>query len=118
MKNIILSALYLLILFCVSEFFLEPSNLYYEFKWLDIPMHLLGGFGVAALTAGILKYTKHPVSFAKVVAVYLLIAVMWEAYEYIHDLVRMVVWNGWIDTTKDVFMGGVGASIAYTLMKK
>jgi hypothetical protein len=49
MKHIIISALYLLTLFCLSHFVFDPSYLYNEIPWLDIPMHIMGGFVVGVL---------------------------------------------------------------------
>ena len=36
----------------------EPTYLYYEIWWLDIPMHILGGMGVASLTYSVFLYKK------------------------------------------------------------
>jgi hypothetical protein len=58
MKQIMLSALYLLTLFSISEFIFNPTYLYYEIVWLDIPMHIFGGFGVASLTWAVERIAK------------------------------------------------------------
>src|SRR6185369_9427789 len=85
MKQIITSALYLLTIFAVSQFIFEPTHLYYELRWLDIPMHIMGGFGVASLSSAVLAYFKKPVSFWKLFFMYTVIALAWETYEYMHD---------------------------------
>lgn len=118
MKAIFFSALYLLILFSVSEFIFNPAYLYYEIVWLDVPMHIFGGFGVASLTWAILRYKKIEVSYIKLVTVYLLVAVFWELYEYIHDLMIMREWNGWVDTASDIINGGIGMSSLYLFVRK
>lgn len=118
MKYIISSGIYLAFLFCLSEFVLNPTNLYYEIPWLDIPMHILGGFGVAALTLSIGKYRKKSVSVVSMILAYLCVAVGWELYEFVHDIIDSRVWNGWQDTLADIFNGAFGAWIAYYFLKK
>lgn len=118
MKRIILSSLYLLTLFCLSKFVFEPTHLYYELWWLDIPMHIMGGFGVALLTGTILLYKRMKVSYLRLFIVYILVAVLWEVYEYTHDLIVMNEWNGLFATIKDLIVGFIGMSIAYLFIKK
>lgn len=118
MKHIISSLLYLLILFCLSKFVFDPTNLYYELPWLDIPMHGMGGFGVASLAIAIANYKKRTLSLQTVILVYLGVALGWELYELAHDLINGSSWNGWPDTISDVINGGVGALVSYYLLKK
>lgn len=118
MKHIISSTLYLIVLLCLSEFVFDPTHLYYELPWLDIPMHIMGGFGVASLMIAIANYQHKKVSFLAVLCVYFLVAVGWELYEFVHDVALSFPWNGWFDTLSDIFNGGIGASIAYYLLKK
>ena len=81
-------------------------------------MHIMGGFGVASLMIAIANYRHKKVSFFGVLCIYFLVAVGWELYEFAHDLALSSPWNGWSDTLSDIFNGGVGASIAYYLLKK
>lgn len=118
MKQIVTSALYLLTLFSVSHFIFDPTNLYYELRWLDIPMHIMGGFGVASLTAAISTYFNKPVSFKYLLAVYIAVAGVWELYEFINDMQHFTNWNGWFDTVKDLVDGFIGMSIAYLFIRK
>lgn len=118
MKNIIISALYLLILFCLSNFVFEPTYLYYEIPWLDIPMHILGGFGVASLTGSILSYRGEKVSYIKLLAAFLAVALIWEIYEYTRGVTDLSVLSGWLDTAKDLIDGLIGMSVAYFFIKK
>lgn len=118
MKYTISSLLYLIILFSLDQFVFAPSHLYYEIPWLDIPMHVMGGFGVASLTLSLVAYNGKKISYQAMVAVFLVVAVGWELYEIIHDMIIHKVWGGWVDTISDVINGGIGASIAYYLLKK
>lgn len=118
MKQIITSALYLLTIFSVSKFVFVPTNLYYELRWLDIPMHVMGGFGVASLVSAIFSYFGKKVSFWHIFSAYTAVALTWEAYEYLNDLASYEDWNGWFDTTMDYVNGLAGAAIAYLFIRK
>lgn len=118
MKNIVISSLYLIILLCLSVFVFDPSYLYYELPWLDIPMHVMGGFGVASLTGAILSYKKQTISYWKLFVVYSVVAISWELYEYVNDIMAIAGWNGWTDTSSDFINGAIGASIAYLFVRK
>lgn len=118
MKQIVTSSLYLLVLFSISYFIFDPSNLYYELKWLDIPMHVLGGFGVASLVSAVYAYFGKEISLWKLFIAYTLVAVAWELYEYFDDLLAGENGNGWLDTIGDYINGGIGVAVAYALMKK
>lgn len=118
MKNIIISSLYLIILLCLSVFVFDPSYLYFELPWLDIPMHVMGGFGVASLAAAILSYKKYSISYWKLFVIYVVVAVSWELYEYVKDIMEIRDWNGWIDTLSDCINGAIGVSVAYLFVRK
>lgn len=118
MKPIAISVLYLLILLGLEKFVFEPSFLYYELPWLDIPMHLLAGFGVASLAGSIISYYHGSASYWKLFAAYAIIAIGWEIYEYTHDILRGLVWNGWSDTLSDFLNGWIGMSVAYLFVRK
>lgn len=118
MKHIIISSLYLLVLFCLSKFVFDPTYLYYEIPWLDIPMHIMGGFGVASLTGAILNYKGIHVSYKQLLITYFLVAIAWEIYEYGMNMFNRGMWSGWFDTVKDLFDGYVGMSIAYLFIRK
>jgi uncharacterized membrane-anchored protein len=119
MKPIVFSSLYLLVILSLSKFVFEPTYLYYELPWLDIPMHILGGFGVASLTSSIILYKKQKLTFWKVLIAYLVVAVVWEVYEYIHDMLATGVWQGeWLDTLSDIVNGFIGMSVSYLIVRK
>lgn len=81
-------------------------------------MHIMGGFGVASLVIAVANYKKKRISFVAILIIYVCVAIGWEVYEFGQDLLRSSEWNGWSDTLWDIFNGGIGASIAYYLLKK
>ena len=117
MKHIIISGLFLVMLLALSVFVFDPTHLYYELPWLDIPMHILGGFGVASLTAAILTYRGKKVSLMSLFIAYSIVAVSWELYEYAKDFMTRDKWNGWYDTSKDLFDGALGVVVLYWFSK-
>lgn len=117
MKQILTSLLYLLTIVSVSHFVFEPANLYYELRWLDIPMHIMGGFGIASLIAAIYAYNNKKVSYTKLFILYSIVAIAWEVYEYAQDIVMYTDWSGWLDTLKDYIDGIIGISLAYLFIR-
>lgn len=119
MKNIIISVFFLLSLLSLSVFIFDPAHLYFEIPWLDIPMHILGGFGVVSFVLAVSLYGKQKLSFFQLLILYLCVAVTWELYEFIKDaLIHHTSWNGWHDTLWDIINGALGAAVAFFLLKK
>lgn len=118
MVRIALSLIFLLVVFLISHFFFEPTYLYYEIWWLDIPMHILGGLGVGSLAYSVLSYRKIPVTYWKLVLVFVVIAFAWELYEYIRGLNPYASMDDYLDTLKDTIDGLVGVSVAYFFIRK
>lgn len=118
MKSIFFSLLFLLILFLVSHYIFEPTYLYYELWWLDIPMHILGGFGVASLTRAILSYKGIEVSYKNLFLAYICVAIAWEIYEYVRGVMVYDSIYKYLDTVKDLFDGYLGMSLFYFFIRK
>ena len=118
MKHIISSVLYLAILLGLSEFVFNPTNLYYELPWLDIPMHIMGGFGVASLAAAVLSYKQRAVTYKRLLLAFLIVGTFWEIYEYVNHVMNGADWSGVFDTVKDYIDGALGASLAYLFVRK
>ena len=116
--SLVLSALFLLGEFCISYFVFDPLYLYYEIWWLDIPMHILGGFGVAWFFISLFRVAKKSYNFRLILLATLVIAITWEIYEYLLDILAIRNWNGWFDTIKDLIDGMIGAMIAYKVFSK
>ena len=98
-------------------------HLYFYIWWLDIPMHILGGFWVA-LTSLVLYYTfsGHKEKDRSVIFVWSLaiasalsIGLIWEIYEFSVDKIFSAFDVKVADTLKDLgddFIGGVlGAAL-------
>ena len=82
-------------------------------------MHILGGFGVALFVMAVTMQAKQKLSLIQVLVLYLGVAIAWELYEFVKDVVlHRVAWNGWHDTLLDIVNGALGAIAAFFILKK
>ena len=117
MKAILLSSLFLFGLFLISHYLFEPMYLYHELTWLDIPMHVLGGLGVGILVISLLKLTGTRVSLGQALLLYLVVAFSWELYEYMRGAMVYDALYKYIDSIKDIVMGGIGVYAGHKLIR-
>lgn len=120
MKNVFCVLFAMAATFLISEYILVPANLYYELWWLDIPMHIWGGFLIGSLSLNLLKIQNKTslISLAHVLAYVFFVACIWEVAEYFKGVVDYTQIFGWFDTVKDMFDGLLGGYIAFKLWKK
>ncbi|MEI6810559.1 MAG: hypothetical protein WCK60_00730 [Candidatus Nomurabacteria bacterium] len=118
MKSVFFSLLFLLILFLVSHYIFEPTYLYYEIWWLDIPMHLLGGLGVGFVIMSIAKFYDLKLSLLQIFLLFMVVAIVWEIYEYARGIMVYDDISKYLDTVKDIVMGSIGLYSSYSLIKR
>lgn len=85
--------------------------LYWEYVWLDVPVHYLGGLVVGAFSVAFL-WRFRPVSYAFLFA---LVVVGWEAFEYLFGIPRES--NYAFDTALDLLVGTFGALTVYAVAR-
>ena len=83
--------------------------LYWYFVWLDVPVHLLGGLTLGMLLISFSR-TFRPWFYIAGIAVVIL---GWEVFEMGIGMRREA--NYIFDTSLDIFMGTLGAMLAYVL---
>ncbi|MFA4845212.1 MAG: hypothetical protein WC654_01490 [Patescibacteria group bacterium] len=109
------------------------TDAYFLIEWLDKPMHVAGGFVMAMLALAIhlfesSRWKTKQVSFwyhyLFVIGFTILIAVLWEFYEYLLDN-TLTVWLNWPqaqvslqDTMSDLLLGLLGGTVAFLLFRK
>lgn len=117
----------------IADIIFMLTGLYGIFPWLDIPMHFMGGFGMA-----LLAFAIHSLTFSKtktkqmpiwylaifIMGFTMMIGVAWEFHEYILDNTAHY-WYGYpisqislTDTMKDFLDDWLGASAAFLLFYK
>lgn len=110
---------FLSIFILAVHWYADTHALYFAYKWLDIPMHLLGGFVVALL--GVSLYSLYPKKIDKVyfwlliLMFVLTIGSFWEIFELSMSVmyhVQTMNLTNIYDTTSDLIndtIGGIGA---------
>jgi len=93
-------------------------GVYITFTWLDIPMHFLGGLAISYTIVLFLKFFKDKnminirnrfIFVLVVVALVILVAVLWEFYEFfLKTFFNVSTQPNLEDTLLDLFMGLVG----------
>jgi len=112
-----------LIIHIVMDFY----GIYVKYEWLDIPMHLIGGFVISRSyylflriiqSNGNLGFIHSGVLFIIVISLIALTSLMWELYEFIFDFID----NGTrqtnnLDTMTDMSLGLIGGIFSYLYFK-
>ena len=102
-------------------------GIYVKYEWLDIPMHLIGGFVISRSyylflriiqSNGNLGFIHSGVLFIIVISLIALTSLMWELYEFIFDFID----NGTrqtnnLDTMTDMSLGLIGGIFSYLYFK-
>jgi hypothetical protein len=107
---------FLLVMHIFASFF----YLYWEFWWLDIVMHILGGFLTVLVIVWITERTTFykKLSFNKkfffVLFWLFLVTVCWEFFEYfIENVNPSIGYAYWDDTLSDTVAGLLGGSLSF-----
>lgn len=95
----------------VLHYYALTDYLYWQYVWLDVPVHFLGGLALAMLLIGVLR-NFHPRAFLFLMAGVIL---GWEAFELLIQTQREA--NFVFDTALDLLMGSLGALCAYALAR-
>ena len=117
--NTILLLIATSILLVVHVIAIELS-LYWIYRWLDLPVHVLGGV-VVALALYTLVDLRVPVSsvwyrFGPFMFLVLLIAISWEGYEVVIGVLPDPAY--WQDTLTDIVMGLVGGALGFVFGRR
>ncbi|KKU78962.1 MAG: hypothetical protein UY04_C0021G0009 [Parcubacteria group bacterium GW2011_GWA2_47_7] len=107
----------------VVDIVARPKHLYFYIWWLDIPMHLIGGFwvGLIVLTYYFAYQYKFPKRESSHFALFLsvggafVVALSWEVFEWSVDWVNGLIHNDMIDSLSDICNGVIGASVGTAL---
>ncbi|USN87504.1 MAG: hypothetical protein H6779_03765 [Candidatus Nomurabacteria bacterium] len=118
-KNIsLLTVVVLWLVFATAHAFFKTTELYWFYLWLDIPMHLAGGF-LVVMTWFVLQrrfIAGEKIFSQKFFHPLIILAIMmvaWEIYKY---MIGDIVMDNYVsDTILDLIMGTVGGLIAFKL---
>jgi hypothetical protein len=114
--------------FFLSIFIGHFFNFYDLYPWIDIPMHFLGGFSVAYMIVLFLRFWKEEKLItinSKIIFILIIvcavsfIAVLWEFWEYLMDLIFKTNFILSLeDTLSDLVMGILGGLTGAVLFRK
>jgi hypothetical protein len=113
----------LAIFFAIATALLQWYGVEYSFYWTtwwwDIFAHLGGGLTIGFWLAAVSSRYRLPPAWARIVIIggVLLVAIAWELWELVEG-VAGGPGGYWIDTTKDLFDGVLGATIAWIIYKR
>ena len=122
----LISCFYLPILvFLTNHIVTIPLGIYSRFGWFDIPMHFIGGCAIAySLILVLRKCNKEIIikdrflEIVLIVSFVALIAVFWEFYEFILDIILNHGANDLKDTLLDILIGLSGGFIVALFKKR
>lgn len=98
-------------LLAVAHTVASAEYLYWQYRWLDTPMHLLGGFALGSLVIALL-FRYRPAYYLAAMA---FVAISWEVFEYALGLPLPVDYV--LDTAHDLLNDAIGATIAFILAR-
>ncbi len=87
--------------------------LYWQYRWFDTPMHLLGGAAIGAFTVGLLHSWRPFLYLSAIVFV----SFSWELMEYIFGLTGVNSIDYTWDTAHDLLNDAIGATFVYVLAR-
>ena len=120
-KRLLIISLLLILFIAAFHFFALKYDWYWTYRWLDIPLHLIGGFWVSLTALWICLEIKHidniyeykKKSLFIMLASVLIIAFFWEIFELIFKVTSLHSVGYWQDSVGDIVNGFVGGVIAF-----
>jgi hypothetical protein len=125
-QKIFIASFIVLILVAVLNYLGSIFNLYWVYRWYDIPMHILGGLWVALFSLSIFAYFCKNISivnyrkkvFGIVFIILLFITISWEIFELWGGITFLGDRGYWIDSSADILNAYLGGTIACLLFIK
>ncbi len=95
-------------------FFME-FYLYWMYRWLDVPMHLLGGAVVALGYCTVIRDSRNALLWA--LSIVLLVSIVWEVYEAATGM-TFTTSAPIADTALDLVVSVLGGALGYHLVRR
>jgi hypothetical protein len=128
-KKLLLISIVTIFLIAVFHYIAIKYSWYWTYRWLDIPVHIFGGFWISLTVLWVCLKIKHIDSILGykkkalfvVLASVLAIAVLWEIFELIFKITSLSRADYWSDSLGDIantFLGGLIALLYFVKNKK
>jgi len=89
--------------------------LYAAFPIYDIPMHIIGGIGIALFVSALINSKVIKVKNKKraIIIIVFMVGIVWELFEIRYDIAGYPLWTKayYLDTLKDLLDDVIGASL-------
>lgn len=114
-------SLFVSIIFAVLVFFAYKYNLFWKYKWLDIPAHFLGGLWIGLTSLWIFCYFDRInsiknyklKSFLIVLSAVLIITIFWKLFELTTGISSIHNKSYFTNSLYDTLNGLIGGIVAY-----
>ena len=125
-KKLFIISFFCIIIVAIFHFFSLENSWYWTYKWIDIPVHIFAGLGIALMALWISLKVKHidnilgykRKALLIILLTVLLFAVCWEIYELIFKATSINYIGYWRDSISDVCGSLVGGIIAFMYFTK
>jgi len=125
-QKIFVISFIVLVLIAVFNYLGMKFNLYWFYRWYDIPMHMLGGFWVTLFSLSIYSHfsksfpvISYYVKFLYIMLFILLaVTISWEVFELAGGITFVDDRGYWIDTFADILNAYIGGAVVYFLFIK
>lgn len=125
-KKLLIISFFTILLIGVFHYLSMQYSWYWIYKWIDVPIHFLGGFWFSLTSLWISLKVKHidnilgykkKALFVMLISV-LIIAVFWELFELIFNITSIHSIGYWQDSLSDILNGFLGGMIAFLYFTK
>ena len=96
----------------IANFVAVNNSLFWEYRWLDIPMHILGGFVLAAFAIGLVPAYRPRFFIAFLASAF----IAWEIFELVINVPQPD--PKMFDTVYDLVNDSIGAGVAFAIARK
>lgn len=101
------------VLLLAAHLYALHGFLYWHYRWFDIPMHIFGGAALGSFIFAFGRMRRTATYFLLIFAA----VVGWEIFEYLGHISTGQP-DYWLDTTKDIADGVIGASAVLVIARK
>jgi len=120
-RKILISSLIVIIFIAFSNYIGMKYNLYWVYKWYDIPMHILGGFCVGLFSLYLYSSFQKNIFTANyrrnffifLFFILFFITISWEIFELVSKITFINDQGYWIDTIGDILNAYFGGMVVY-----
>ena len=120
-RKLLFISFFIILFIAVFHFFAIKNSWYWTYRWLDIPVHIVGGFWVSLTVLWVCLKIKHidniygykkKALFVVFFSVFF-VAVSWELFELVFKITSLDSVGYFRDSLSDIFNSVIGGIFAY-----